>query len=161
MRDFYKRPSRGFTPPRQTRGGSKTFIDRPKEVPLTGLVQGLKAAQGEERFSRTLNKGVNKGLVRGYYFRSSPGLPKGIQGWKELDFLVFGTHDIKAISVKGEDFVHKGEVARQQDRLNELIILSRLAAEGIKLDKIISIPADKLVDQEQSDRVGRDLGVWR
>jgi hypothetical protein len=161
MRDFYKRTAKGFTPPAQTRGGNKTFIDKPQETPLTGEVQGLKAAQGEERFSRTLNKGMAKRLVRGYYFRTSPGLPKGVQGWKELDYLVFGSHDIKAISIKGTGFVHHGESAKAQDRLNELIILARLAAQGIKLDKIISVPAESLVDQEQSDKIGRSLGVYR
>ena len=83
-----------FSPKPATRGGYTNFFNKESEVPLTGEIHGLKAAKGEERLARALNKKIGAGTVRSFFFRSSPGLAKGQPGWKELDFEIstfFGT----------------------------------------------------------------------
>lgn len=160
MRRFGTLPRSRFTPPKSTRGGGFN-PDKPKEAPLSGKVQGLKAAQGEERFARTLEKGMRKGLVRKHYFRWTT-LRRGVVGYKELDELVFKSNgDILAVSVKGTDFVHRNARDKEQDKINEVIILSKLRELGLNVMQITSIPADKLKTQEDADKVGRSLGVYR
>lgn len=143
-----------------TRGGNTGFVNKEPESPLTGEVQGQKAAEGEERLARTIEKGVTKGLVREHYFRWTT-LKRGVVGYKELDELVMTINGPVAISVKGKSFVHRGESAKAQDRINELIIMQQLRNLGINVPEIKSVPAEKLVTQELADKVGRELGVYR
>ena len=150
-----------FTPPKPTRGGYTDVFKKPVEQPLTGIVHQLKAAQGEERFARTLEKGIKKGMVQGYYFRYSPGMPRNTVGWKELDFLVGAAGQTIAISIVGTAFVHKSSGANQQDLLNDLIILGRLNNMGYNVPEIKHISSDSLDTQEHADKAGRDLGVYR
>jgi len=107
LKNFGKRPrKKSFSPPKATRGGFKGAINKEPEMPLTGMVQNLKAAKGEERLSRTVYKAMNKGLVTDFKFRYSPGLKKGMPGWKELDLFVVTPARPIAISVLGASFVH-------------------------------------------------------
>ena len=72
-KNFGKRPRKhSFSPPKAKRGGFKGAINKEAEIPLTGMVQNLKAAKGEERLSRTVYKAMNKGLVTDFKFRYSP-----------------------------------------------------------------------------------------
>jgi len=159
MKEFGKSPFRKFTPPPATRGGWTGFINKEPEKPLTGKVQNLKAAQGEERFSRTLDKAKKKRLVTNYFFRMSPGVPKQMPGWRELDFLVQTLTNTVAISVKGAGFVHKDTAAK--DKLDELLLLSRLKKLGYSVRKIETIFDYQLATQEMADKVGKSLGVYR
>lgn len=152
-------PKSKFIPPAPNRGGGWN-PEKKEEKPLTGMVQDQKAAQGEERLARTIEKGLRKGIVRKHYFRWTT-LKRGTVGYKELDELVFTLSGVVAISVKGTDFVHKGESARQKDKMNELIILAQLRKLGIDVSEIKSVPADRLKTQEMADKEGRRLGVYR
>ena len=149
-----------FSPQKSTRGGG--FNPEKKiEPPLSGQVQGMKAAKGEERFARTLEKGIRKGLVRSHIFRWTT-LKRGVVGYKELDHLVIKSNgDVLAVSVKGTDFVHRNAGEKEQDKINEIIILAKLREYGYNVMGITSIPADKLKTQEDADKVGRSLGVYR
>ena len=159
-RQFGKLPRSRFVPPKQTRGGAWN-PDKTPETPLTGTVQNLKAAQGEERLSRTTDKGIRQGLVRNYIFRWTTA-PRWTLNYKELDQLTFKTNgEVVAISVKGEDFVHKTSAERNQDRINELIILAKLREYGLNVSEIKSISAEKLKTQDEADEVGRKLGIYR
>lgn len=162
MKKFGAYPrARRFTPPSPTRGGTPGAFEKPQEEALSGSVNGLKAAKGEERLVRTIRKGMKKGMVQGFYFRYSPGMPRNVVGWKELDLLVSAGGRTLAISIKGEGFVHKANADKQGDKLNEVIILSRLRKMGYDIANIISIPAESLSSQEQADKIGRSLGVYR
>jgi hypothetical protein len=143
-----------------TRGGNTSLIQKKQERPLTGRVQNQRAAKGEERFSRTLEKSVSKKAIRGYYFRWTT-LRRGTIGYRELDFLVFGLNGVTAISVKGTDYVHKNGAEKARDRLSELTILQKLNSMGINVREIKSLPAEKLETQEMADKAARELGVYR
>lgn len=160
MKSFGKSPTpRTFKPPKATRGGNPSAFEKPKEEPLSGQINGLRAAQGEERFARSLNKRMKTGTVRTFYFRSSPGLPKGISGWKELDFEIFLTSGTMAVSVEGAAFVHRGESKRNQDKLNELLLMERLAKLGRPVAKIERVFDYELKDQDGAEKVMKRLGI--
>jgi hypothetical protein len=160
MKQYGKLPRRAFRPPAPTRGGGYSF-ERKEEEPLTGLVQDKKAAQGEERLARTLEKGIRKGVVREHRFRWTT-LKRGTPGYKELDELVFLTNGrVMAISVKGEDFVHRGATAKAQDKINEIIILAKLRELGYNVPEITTVAANALKTQDDADKIGRKLGVYR
>lgn len=157
---FGKKPkNKHFTPPKANRGGWKGFINKEKEQPLSGKVQNLKAAKGEERLSRTLNKSIQKGLVTEYKFRMSPGQPKQTPGWKELDFLIVTPSRTIPISVKGAGFVHLDTGA--QDALDEMLLLVRLRKMGYTVNKVETVYDYQLNTQEQADKVGKFLGVYK
>lgn len=143
-----------------TRGGNTSFINRTKERPLTGKVQNVKAAEGEERLARTLDRSISKGLVRDYKFRWTT-LKRGIVGYKELDFLVNSNLGPVAISVKGEGFVHRGSAAHEQDKINELLIISKLRDMDINVSEVKTISAEKLKTQKEADKAAKDLGLYR
>ena len=148
-----------MTFPSPTRGGSWNPNKTPERL-LTGIVQDQKASQGEERLARSIEKGIRKGFVRYHYFRWTT-LKRSTMQYKELDELVFTINGVVAISVKGVDFVHKGETARNKDKLNELIILTQLRKLGIPVSEIKSVSADKLGTQESADKEARKLGVLK
>lgn len=158
---FGQRPRTKFTPKRPTRGGNMGFFQKPKEAPLTGQVQGMKAAKGEERLARTLDKGIRQRLVREHRFRWTT-LKRGTVGYKELDELVFLANGrILAISVKGKAFVHASGSAKEQDRFNEALILARLKELGYDVREVTTVYDTDLETQELADKVGRKLGVYR
>lgn len=159
MKSYGKLPRSRFSLP-VTRGGGFNPNKDP-EPPLTGKVQNLKAAQGEERLSRTIQKGINKGIVAKHIFRWTTA-PRATQTYKELDSLVIlANKRVLAISVKGTDFVHKTSADKEQDKINELIILKKLKEDGYNVNEITSVPADKLKTQEGADKVGKDLGIYK
>ena len=160
MTNFGKKPTnKRFHPPKATRGGWRGLIATKKEAPLTGMVQNLKAAKGEERLSRTLNRSINKGLVTEYKFRMSPGQPKQTPGWLELDFLIVTPSRAIAVSVKGAGFVHLNTQAK--DKLNEMMIVQRLKKMGYDVYKVESVFDYQLNTQEAADKVAAGLGVYR
>ena len=160
IKKFGNHPKRRkFSPPKATRGGWKGAINKEQEAPLTGMVQNLKAAKGEERLSRTVYKAMNKGLVVDFKFRYSPGMKKGVPGWKELDLLVVTPSRPIAISVKGASFVHLDTGA--QDAWNELLLTVRLRKEGYPVFKVESVYDYELNTQEDADKVAKRLGFWR
>lgn len=158
MKSFGKLPRSKFTPPKQTRGGGWN-PDKKQERPLTGQVNNLKAAAGEERMARVLNKKINAGSVRGFYFRSSPGLPKGIPGWKELDFEIFTMNGTIAVSVEGASFVHRGESKRNQDLINELLLMERLRKLGRPVPRIERIFDYQLKTEADAEKALKKIGI--
>lgn len=160
MPQFGKKPrKKKFSPPPQTRGGWKGFINKNVERPLSGMVQNLKAAQGEERFARTLEKAKMQGLVTNYEFRMSPGQAKQTPGWLELDYFIETPGRAIAISVKGFSFVHKNTQAK--DALNELMILTRLRKMGYSVQKVETVYDYELSTQEGADKIAKKFGVYK
>lgn len=158
---FGQLPRSKFTPPKQTRGGNNSFITKKQEVPLTGQVQGMKAAEGEERLARTLEKAIAKGIVREHRFRWTT-LKRSTMNYKELDELVIKSNgEVVAISVKGASFVHRGTAAMEQDKLNELIIMVQLRKYGYRVNEVVTVKDSELKTQDEADKVARKLGLYR
>lgn len=97
---------------------------------LTGMVQGKTAAQDEERFARALDRNSQ---VMGYEFRLAVGAPKGMPGWRELDFLVETYSGYRAFEIDDTSFVHKGESARATDRLHDISRVQALQNMGAEV----------------------------
>jgi len=160
MKQFGKLSKRRFTPPKQNRGGGFQ-PNKKQESPLSGKVQGMKAAQGEERFCRALDVGIGKGLVREHKFRWTT-LKRGVVGYKELDSLVFLTNGrVLAVSIKGTSFVHHGSRAMEQDKINEALQIATLKKMGYEVNEITSISADKLNTQEDANKEAKKIGAYR
>lgn len=149
---------RRFTPPTPTRGGGFN-PERKQEKPLTGKVKELKASQGEERIARVLYRKMQKGNVRDFMFRTSPGIKKGLPGWRELDYEVNTIFGYKAISVVGVDFVHRGEVKKNQDKLIEVMLLQRLREEGKNVMRIDVIKDSELKTEEDAEKALQRIGI--
>jgi len=159
VKTFGKIRNKNFSPPKATRGGYGQAFNKKIDPPLTGTVQGMKAAKGEERLARSLNKAMKQGLVLQYFFRWTT-LRRGTVGFKELDFLVMTASGVVAISVKG-GFTHQSSSAKEQDRLNEVIILTQLRQLGYPADRVITVEAEDLFNQTEADKIARKLGVYR
>lgn len=115
---------------------------------LTGAVNGMRASDLEERFSRSLEK-----FDVSYYFRIPIG-DIGQPGWKELDFLIFSTVGVFAIQIDDIEFVHKG-TQTTEDAITDIIIMEKLKQYGIR--EITHITSDRLATQALSDSVVRSL----
>lgn len=63
--------------------------------------------------------------------------------------------------MKGKDFVHRNAGDKEQDRLNELIIISKLREYGINASKVTTIFDTELETQEQADKTARKNGLYR
>jgi len=68
---------------------------------------------------------------------------------------------VLAISVKGTSFVHRGNAAREQDKLNESLQIFTLKKMGYDVNEIISVADSELKTQELADKAGRKIGLYR
>lgn len=90
----------------------------PSEDPevLLGQVQGMQASAPEERLARALDK-----QKMSYQFRLTVGAPRGLPGWKELDFVVQAGGILYAIEVDTA-FTHRQK--ENTDVLHDAIVLN-------------------------------------
>lgn len=86
------------------------------EEALTGTVQDKEASAGEERLARA----YDEANIR-YVFRHVVGAPKGLPGWKEVDFLVISKGFLYTVEVDSA-FTHRGK--QYADVLHDAIILN-------------------------------------
>ena len=124
------------------------FAKTPEE--LYGWVNGLSATQGEERFYRAMAKLAS---VRNIGFRIPVGAPRGMPGWKELDFFVETYTGYRAIQIDGIDYVHRG--TSEEDIIRDLITMKYLAPYNIGI--VLHVRADQLLTQEDADKVARRI----
>lgn len=158
--NFGKLPRNSFRPPRPNRGGAFRPSKEP-ERPLTGKVQNLKASDNEELFSRMLNKSIGKRIVSRYEFRTTTA-KRGSVFYKELDFLCFTTTGrVLAIMFTEASFVHKSAGSKAQDKLNQIHILQKLREKGYNVREITVILNSEVESQEQADKMGKKLGLYR
>jgi hypothetical protein len=122
---------------------------------LSGQVRGIDAAMGEERFAKALNKHKS---VREYYFRVNPsGVPRGMPGWLELDFLVQATAGWRAFEIDNMEFVHRGQRKGAEMVLKDNLRKKGLANMGIIVREIEHIDEADLQTVEDAQRVAREL----
>lgn len=121
---------------------------------LSGQVKGIDAAQGEERFARALN-----GVVNNYYFRINPtGVPTGMPGWLELDFLVQTRNFAwRAFEIDGMEFVHRGARKAAEALVKDLRRREGLAGMGIVVQEIEHVDEGKLQTLDDAKRTVREL----
>lgn len=120
---------------------------------LEGNVNGMKASAGEERFAKALRKITS---VDGFEFRYTIGAPRGLPGWKELDFVVSKAGMIYAIEVDTA-FTHRDK--QRADVLHDAIALQELAKLGMQLHPVV-IHLDgesDLIDQQKADMTAKRL----
>lgn len=86
------------------------------EEPLTGMVGDLQASAPEERLAKALDKAKIP-----YRFRMTVGAPRGLPGWKELDFVASVNGIIYPIEV---DTVFTHREKQNADVLHDAIILN-------------------------------------
>ena len=80
------------------------------------MVKDMDASAPEERLARALDKaGIN------YYFRWTVGAPRGLPGWKEVDFIISSGGLIYATEVDTA-FTHRTKA--NADVLHDAIILN-------------------------------------
>lgn len=87
-----------------------------EEERLTGQVDGMTASAGEERLAKAFD---DAGIQ--YQFRYVVGAPKGLPGWKELDFVVMRGGMVYTVEVDTA-FTHRGK--EYADVLHDAIVLN-------------------------------------
>ena len=125
------------------------FADTPER--LTGSIKGMPAAKGEERFANAL---------RGYEFRfriNPTGIPRGMPGWLELDFLINTPFGYRAIEIDDMEFVHRGVRKSAEMVLKDNRRKKGLAGMGIDVREIEHIDTALLETQEDANTVVRNL----
>lgn len=114
---------------------------------LTGVVQGMNASAPEERMAKALDKaGIQ------YIFRYTVGAPRGLPGWKELDFLVSSGGLLHAVEVDTA-FTHRNK--QQSDVLHDAIVLNdqNIKAMGEVYPQVLHVSGDSdLSDQDSADK---------
>lgn len=122
---------------------------------LTGYIKGIPAdSMAEERLSKELDKSPR---VAGYEYNYIVG-QEGMPGWKKLDFIVAMTDGrVLALSIKDMEFVHKGEEAKGEDLWEEQYIVEKLRQQQIYVDKITTIDAKDLDNEEITAKTAKEL----
>lgn len=107
-----------------------------EEELLTGEVQGVKASAPEERMAKALDKAKIQ-----YIFRYTVGAPRGLPGWKELDFLVLTKGIVYAVEVDTA-FTHREK--GNTDVLHDAIIQNdrEINSSGILWPQVIHADGD-------------------
>lgn len=107
----------------------------------------MKASAPEERLAKALDKNGTQ-----YEFRYIVGAPKGMPGWKELDFLIASGGLIYALEVDTA-FTHR--MKQNSDILHDAIILNdrEIQTFGELYPKVTHVDGDSdLVDQESANK---------
>lgn len=116
---------------------------------LQGSVSGMKASMPEERFANALNK-----LGLQYTFRYTIGAPRGMPGWKELDFLVVKGGMLYAFEVDTA-FTHRDK--GRSDVLHDALVLKELEKLGMDVyPQVIHVDGESdLATQDNSDKTAK------
>ena len=143
IRKPIRTPVKGIPRPRLDNGDEAEL--------LSGSVRDMKASAIEERFAKALDKERIP-----FEFRYTIGAPRGVPGWKELDYLVEKNGQMYAIEIDSI-FTHrrKGEA----DRLHDAIVLSELEQQGMNVfPNVFHVLGDtELTDQTQANATVRKL----
>lgn len=121
---------------------------------LSGQVQGKTASAGEERYANGLQAEGHQ-----FIFRYVLGAPKGLPGWKELDFLVLTKGMLYAVEIDTA-FTHANK--QQKDKLHDAIILKDhdINAQGTLFPQVIHVDGEVDIPTNQAARqhIRRTIG---
>ena len=117
---------------------------------LSGTIDGMKASAGEERFANALRKIP---AVEGFEFRYTT-MPRGLPGYKELDFLIQAHGMMYAVEVDTA-FTHRDK--GRADVLHDAIIMSHLEQKGYQVfASVIHLDGESdLITQKDADRTAK------
>ena len=113
---------------------------------LSGAFKGMKASDIEERFGNAL---MTHPSVVQVLFRMPVGAPRGMPGWKELDFLVQTHYGWRAFQTDDIEFIHVGG-SKVKDALTDLVIRDALKRDGIEIREVERIKSIDLNDFKQA-----------
>jgi hypothetical protein len=122
------------------------------EEVLSGVVKDMSAAAGEERLARALDKHP---AVLGYEFRKAVGAPRGMPGWKELDFLIETAFRYVAVEVDNMSFIHLGRDA--ESVFEDAQRIEGLAKISVDVYEIKHVDEARLSVQIGAEQVAREL----
>ena len=118
---------------------------------LTGLINGWKASDIEERFARALD---NNPRVTGYSFREAVISSRNLPGQLEVDFVVQTGPVIHPIQVDGE-YAHKGISKHTSDAGKDALVNEYYKPYGAM--PVIRIDGAKLFNQDAADFLVKGL----
>lgn len=124
---------------------AQTSQDEPEQ--LTGMVQNKQASAPEERMAKALDEAKIQ-----YIFRYTVGAPRGMPGWKELDFVVYSGGLIHAVEVDTA-FTHRNK--QQSDILHDAIVLGDQALKtmGEVYPTVMHVDGDAdLADKDKANK---------
>lgn len=132
-------------------------VQRPKPVtddepPLTGMVQGQRASDIEERFARALDK-LSK--VTRYDFLPTILAPPNMAGSIQIDFMVYAG-EVWPVQLDG-DWVHKSAEAKAHDQLQDALADEYFASAGYGAQPQQRIPGHLISNQQDADQLVRTL----
>jgi hypothetical protein len=131
--------------------------EKPVAEVLTGYIQGKPAAsQAEERLANALSKDPRVSAFE--YSMENLVAPKGMPGWKQLDFLVqWEGGRYQAISMEDETFVHHGPSAALVDSMDNMEFVYALNKLGVAIDGVTRLDAALYDTQESADAQEKQL----
>lgn len=107
---------------------SKPKVAKVGEEILSGFVDGIPAARGEEFFMQEIRKLPNH---RGSQFRMSLGAPRNMPGWLEMDALIETVMGFRAFEIDDMSFVHLGQRESAETKVKDLRRMNGLLKYGI------------------------------
>ena len=133
---------------------SRPTLRETEQESLTGSVGDKTASAPEERLARAFDR---KGIQ--YEFRHVVGAPKGLPGWKEVDFVVLTKGMVYLVEVDTA-FTHRDK--GQSDILHDAILLNdpEMQAYGQLWPRVLHVDGDTdLADEKAGIRyVERTFG---
>lgn len=131
---------------------SRPAISNDGEETLTGMVGDKTASAPEERMARALQKNNKQ-----FMFRYVVGAPRGLPGWKEVDFIVLTGGVVYALEVDTA-FTHRNK--EHKDRLHDAIILNdpEVKSLGVLWPTVLHADGDsELADDRNADAYVRRI----
>ncbi len=107
---------------------SKPKVAKVGEEILSGFVDGIPAARGEEFFMQEVRKLATH---RGSQFRMALGAPRNMPGWLEMDALIETVNGYRAFEIDDMSFVHLGQRESAETKVKDLRRMNGLAKYGI------------------------------
>jgi len=107
---------------------SKPKVAKVGEEILSGFVDGIPAARGEEFFMQEVRKLPNH---RGSQFRMTLGAPRNMPGWLEMDALIQTINGYRAFEIDDMSFVHLGQRESAETKVKDLRRMKGLLKYGI------------------------------
>jgi len=112
-------------------------LPRPADAEnMTGFINGIPAdSQAEERFFNYASRA--RGVYGVMYKLEDLVAPRGMPGWKQLDFLVqMRSGEYRAFQLGDMSFIHEGQRAGSIDFMNDILIQKGLRNQGVEVSKI-------------------------
>lgn len=122
---------------------------KPDEEPLTGIVQGQKASDIEERWARAHYQ-LKVDFRFQYYLQTAVGIPGED---KQIDFLTDLNGTQTAFEIDGE-IGHKTIAQKEYDDFRDALVNEQLERMGIQ--PIVRVPWYELETQDMTDRTFKE-----